>query len=268
MDHKLRSLYQPIQPTIRQSATDEVVYLECLPDPRLQAFIYCYWELKTLQPLQADFSYRVVADGCMDILLELDRPAENFVTGLSTSYVEFPLGNAFHYIGIRFLPTAFPQLFQVDASSLTNKFEDLSNVLPDLSRFLGLQLDKTQTIEGITESLDHYFLQWISKQTPQPDDRVLNALAIILKQKGMVDIGGLDTGLSPRQLRRRFHYYLGESAKTFSKVVRFQQLLQAKPSTESLKHNKIFYDVGYYDQAHFIKEFKHFYGLTPSKALK
>lgn len=268
MDHKLRSLYQPIQPTIRQSATDEVTYLEWLPDPRLQAFIYCYWELKTLQPLQADFSYRVVADGCMDILLELDRPAENFVTGLSTSYIEFPLGNTFHYVGIRFLPTAFPQLFQVDASSLTNKFENLGNVLPSLSRFLGQQLDQTQSIEEIKESLDRYLLQWIAKQAPQVDDRVLNALAVILKQKGMADIGSLDTGLSSRQLRRRFHYYLGGSAKTFSKVVRFQQLLQAKPSKESLKHNKIFYDVGYYDQAHFIKEFKHFYGLTPSKALQ
>lgn len=268
MDHKLRSLYQPVQPTIRQSATDEVTYLEWLPDPRLQAFIYCYWELKTLQPLQADFSYRVVADGCIDILLELDRPTENFVTGLSTSYTEFSLGNTFHYIGIRFLPTAFTQLFQIDASLLTNKFENLANVLPPLSRYLGQQLDKTQGNELIKESLDHYFLQWIAKQAPEVDSRVLNALAIILKEKGMVDIGGLNTGLSPRQLRRRFHYYLGESAKTFSKVVRFQQLLQAKPSKESLKHDKIFYDVGYYDQAHFIKEFKHFYGLTPSKALE
>jgi AraC-like DNA-binding protein len=268
LDHKLRSLYQPIQLTIRQSATDEVTYLEWLPDPRLQAFIYCYWELKTLQPLATDFSYRVVVDGCIDILLELDRPTENFVTGLSTSYVEFPLGQTFYYIGIRFLPTAFPQLFQIDASSLTNRFEDLANVLPGLSRFLGQQLDKRQSIEVIKESLNHYLLQWISKQAPQVDDRVLNALAIILKDKGMVDIGSLNTGLSPRQLRRRFHYYLGGSAKTFSKVVRFQQLLQAKPSKESLKHNKIFYDVGYYDQAHFIKEFKHFYGLTPSKALK
>lgn len=268
MDHKLRSLYQPIQPTIRQSATDEVTYLEWLPDPRLQAFIYCYWELKTLQPLAADFSYRVVVDGCIDILLELDRPTENFVTGLSTSYVEFPLGNTFHYIGIRFLPTAFPQLFQINASTLTNKFEDLGNVLPSLSRFLGQQLNKTQSMEVIKESLDRYLLQWIAKQAAQVDSRVLNALAIILKQKGMADIGGLNTGLSPRQLRRRFQYYLGGSAKTFSKVVRFQQLLQAKSSKESLKHNKIFYDVGYYDQAHFIKEFKHFYGLTPSQALK
>jgi AraC-like DNA-binding protein len=77
----------------------------------------------------------------------------------------------------------------------------------------------------------------------------------------------LDIGLSPRQLRRYFEYYIGDTAKTFSQVVRFQHILNATPSTQSLKQNKIFFDLGYYDQAHFIKEFKKFYGVPPAKAL-
>jgi transcriptional regulator GlxA family with amidase domain len=76
----------------------------------------------------------------------------------------------------------------------------------------------------------------------------------------------LDTGLSARQLRRLFDFYIGDTAKTFAKVVRFQNILNAKPSTQSLRQNKLFFDAGYYDQAHFIKEFKNFYGVTPSKA--
>ena len=76
----------------------------------------------------------------------------------------------------------------------------------------------------------------------------------------------LNTGISPRQLRRLFEFYIGDSAKTFSQVVRFQNILRAKPSSQSLRQNKLFFDVGYYDQAHFVKEFKNFYGVTPSKA--
>lgn len=83
----------------------------------------------------------------------------------------------------------------------------------------------------------------------------------------MVDIeNDLNTGISSRQLRRLFDFYIGDTAKTFSKVVRFQNILRANPSSQSLRQNKLFFDVGYYDQAHFIKEFKNFYGVTPSKA--
>ncbi|MEM6633013.1 MAG: helix-turn-helix domain-containing protein, partial [Bacteroidota bacterium] len=77
----------------------------------------------------------------------------------------------------------------------------------------------------------------------------------------------LDIGLSPRQLRRYFQFYIGDSPKSFCKIVRFQTLLKAKPSRESLRKNKLFFDLGYYDQAHFVKEFKHLYGKTPTEAL-
>ena len=70
-------------------------------------------------------------------------------------------------------------------------------------------------------------------------------------------------GISPRQLRRLFDFYIGSSPKTFSQVIRFQNILNAKPSAESLRKNKLFFDAGYYDQAHFIKEFKTMYGQTP-----
>ena len=99
------------------------------------------------------------------------------------------------------------------------------------------------------------------------DTRLYNAIEIILNNYGVIDIEkDLDTGISPRQLRRLFEYYIGDTAKTFSQVVRFQNILKAKPSSQSLRQNKMFYENGYYDQAHFIKEFKNFYGVTPSKA--
>ena len=82
----------------------------------------------------------------------------------------------------------------------------------------------------------------------------------------MLEVEKLDMGISARQLRRIFEFYIGDTAKTFSKVVRFQNLLRAKPSTQSLQHDKLFFDLGYYDQSHFIKEFKNCFGTTPGKA--
>jgi len=115
--------------------------------------------------------------------------------------------------------------------------------------------------------LDEHFLSEYSKRKIIADDRVFNALEIILKNRGVVNLKDLNTGLSPRQMRRLFHFYIGDSVKTFSKVVRFQNILQAKPSVQSLRQNKIYYDMGYYDQAHFVKEFKHFMAVRRGKLL-
>ncbi|MFD2539818.1 hypothetical protein [Sphingobacterium chuzhouense] len=62
----------------------------------------------------------------------------------------------------------------------------------------------------------------------------------------MLDIEkDLNTGISQRQLRRIFEFYVGDTAKTFSKVIRFQNILRAKPSKQSLRQNKLFFDAGY-----------------------
>ena len=262
----IRQLFKPIQPTIKQSA-DNVTYSEFLPDIRLQNYIYCYWQLKTTETLSEPFIYRVVADGCIDIFFELNNPKDNFVMGFCKKFTEFPLDNSFHYIGVRFLPTMFPQLFRINASELSNRFEQLGNVVPNVSTFIADNFHHQLTPEQIQKTFDRYFINLIENTTFDNDSRLYNAIEKILQEFGVLNIEqDLNTGISQRQLRRLFEFYIGDTAKTFAKVVRFQNILRAKPSSQSLRQNKLFFDVGYYDQAHFIKEFKNFYGVTPSKA--
>lgn len=262
----IRKFYTPIQPTVRRSS-EHVLYTEFLPDLRLQDSIYCYWELKTTTVLSEQFNYRVVADGCIDIFFELSNPEDSYVMGFCKKFTEFPLENSFHYIGIRFLPTMFPQLFRVNAKELSNRFEKLELVVPLVSAYIRDHLNKKQTVEDIRKMLDHCFLKINTNGNFDRDKRLYDALYLILKKNGVLDVqNDLQTGISSRQLRRLFEFYVGDTAKTFSQVVRFQNILKAKPSTESLRQNKLFFDSGYYDQSHFIKEFRNFYGVTPSKA--
>jgi AraC-like DNA-binding protein len=262
----IRQLYSPIQPTVKQTA-DNVTYVEILPDNKIQHFIYCYWELKTTKPLSEPFAYRVVADGCIDIFFELHKPQDNYVMGFCKKFTEFPLNSSFHYIGVRFLPTMFPQLFKINAAELSNRFENLKNVVPATSDFITDNFETHQSFNEIKKTLDKYFIDLIAKTALDNDSRLYNAIETILKNFGVVDIEqDLNTGISQRQLRRLFEFYIGDTAKSFAKVVRFQNILRAKPSSQSLRQNKLFYDIGYYDQSHFIKEFKNFYGVTPSKA--
>lgn len=264
----LRELYIPVQPTVKP-LDSQVLYRELPPHPTLLNTIYCYWQLKSRKPLSEPFIYRVVSDGCIDIFFELDQPQHNFIMGFSEKYTEFPLSNSFHYIGIRFLPAAFPLLSGIDASELTNRYEHLKDVLPSTSHFITDHFGFHISLEEARNKLDEYFLGFWSKTGLRTDKRLYHALKIIVENSGTINIEtGLDIGISPRQLRRLFKFYVGDTAKTFSKVVRFQHILRAKPSVQSLRENKLFYDIGYYDQSHFIKDFKNFYGTTPNQAFK
>ena len=259
--------FRPQQRSIDFKTRKNVSYREITPSPDFREYIYCYWRLHSTVKLDYPFMYRVVSDGCIDILFETSQMDRVFITGFSTRFIEFDLGTDFNYVGVRFLPTGFPILFNLAASKFTNEFLDLSPFLPELTDSFKQIGSHELSLEHFKAAFDSIFKELIQTGIPvAPDPRVLNAMEEILSARGDVDIQSLDTGLSERQLRRLFKFYYGESPKTFCQIVRFQNILQSKPSMQSLKQNKIFYNLGYYDQAHFIKEFKNFYGVTPSQA--
>lgn len=209
----------------------------------------------------------MVADGCIDIIFELGNPQENAVMGFCKEFKEFPLYNSFHYIGVRFLPSMFPQLFKINAIELSNRVEDLQLVVPHLSRFISNSFSDRLNTQEIKKLFDSFFLKQASQSKFDNDNRFYAAIEIVLYNFSAIDIEkDLNTGISPRQLRRLFEFYVGGTAKTFGNVVRFQNILKTNLSYESLQKTKAFLDAGYYDQSHFIKEFKKLYGITPSKA--
>lgn len=264
----VKALYRPVQPTISTSQ-QEVLYQELKPSPLLQDFIYCYWQIQTQKPLAEPFTYRVVADGCIDIFFNLNDSTESFVMGFCKNYTEFPIENAFNFVGIRFFPSAFPHLFGINAKELANTYLELDTVVATVAHYIEQQFHPNLSLEQIGEKLNQFLLELITHKTFDLDSRFYNALNLILKSFGTLKTEQeLDIGVSTRQLRRVFNYYIGTTPKTFSKVVRFQHILNAKPSTQSLKKSKVFYDTGFYDQAHFIKDFKNFYGVTPTKAFR
>ncbi|KAB7530358.1 helix-turn-helix domain-containing protein [Flagellimonas olearia] len=266
--NSLNTRYKPIQPTIKPS-NNSVCYQEVKPEPTLRNVAYCYWQLKTNRSLEEQFIYRVVADGCIDIFFEVSKASESFVMGFCKKYTEFPLENSFNYIGIRFYPTMFPQLFHINAKELSNDVFELNLVVPALANYIKNRIHADMSLSQIAVLLNMYLIKVTSDTKFHLDDRLYRSLSLILEKQGVLKTEKeLDTGISPRQLRRIFDYYIGTSPKTFSKVIQFQNILCAKPSAQSLRRNKIFYDMGYSDQAHFIRDFKNFYGVTPNKAFK
>lgn len=264
----IKKSYKPIQPTVNPD-NGIITYQEVKPEKKLENFVYCFWQLKSRKTLNHPFLYRVVSDGCIDIFFNHSEPSENFVMGFCNRYTEFPIGNTFDYIGIRFLPSAFPLLFGIDAKTLSNQSQKLEYILPKLSAWIKSETKPLISFERLTKKLNKKLTDIAINKDLQYDQRFFNALNTIFQKHGYINTEkDLNTGVSARQLQRFFNFYIGTTAKRFSNVVRFQYILNAKPSKQNLKGNKLYFDVGFYDQAHFIKHFKTFYGVTPSEAFR
>jgi AraC-like DNA-binding protein len=96
-----------------------------------------------------------------------------------------------------------------------------------------------------------------------PDKLVLTALSLIHKSKGKIRIKELTERLhiSQSPLEKRFRQAVGASPKKFASIVRLKNAVRHYANENSL--TSLSYEAGFYDQAHFIKEFKTFTGETP-----
>lgn len=231
---------------------EEVSYREIAPHPLLRQHIYCYWELQSKHPFASAYNFRAVSDGCTDIVIGLSRP-NSFIVGFSNEYSEIPISYSFHCMGVRFLPTAFTSLYGIPASLMTNSMEFTQDVLPDLYQRVRLDICTQQPLGVRIRLLDSYFLDCLNNHSQYNDSRMTQALYQLLVGINEPCRLYMEPSLvSDRQMRRLFQYYLGDSPKSFSRILRFQHALRTGDSS------------AYYDQSHFIRDFHRFAGDIPS----
>lgn len=268
IENELRQNFHPLQP--QGQSNENIFHLEVLPDLRLQPYIWCYWEIKSCQPLSDDFCCKIASDGCIDIFVDINNPQQNYVMGFYDKCTTYMFGRSFHYAGVRFLPGMFPYLFNAKASAFSNSVECLDSIHSKTAKFLIENIQPGHSISEFRHLFDNYFLKNLHQLDQQFDYRVYETLMIILKNPGSLNIErdiNKSVYVSPRHLRRLFDFYIGDNIKSFIRVVRFQNYLRGHLESKTKSIERLYYDVGYHDQAHFIKEFKTFCGETPARTL-
>lgn len=92
------------------------------------------------------------------------------------------------------------------------------------------------------------------------------AVQILSRNTGRITIEQIASisCLSLRQFERKCHERIGYSPKFFTRLVRFSNAYQLRESQPHLSWTAIAHEAGYFDQMHFIRDFKQFAGITPS----
>lgn len=97
-------------------------------------------------------------------------------------------------------------------------------------------------------------------------DAVLNATESILRVHGQVQVGEVakKVGYSDRQLNRLFQNQIGMNVKNYLRLARFNYVLRSIQLSTSF-FSSLSQEAGYYDQAHFDKDFKQISGISPKQ---
>jgi AraC-like DNA-binding protein len=129
--------------------------------------------------------------------------------------------------------------------------------------FLEEELAEAKTDDKRISAVERFLIARMKNS--EPDKLVLAALALIHKTKGNIRISELmdQLHISQSPLEKRFRQVVGTSPKKFASIVRMKNAVQQYNSKSSL--TELSHEAGFYDQAHFIKEFKTFTGETPEK---
>lgn len=244
------------------------------PAPELASFVKSFWILEGCFSVLPVDTYRLMANGYPEMafhydnrfkdgagrplsLASLDGPTENFK--------EFQVNGHFGIVGVCFYPYAIQQLFNVSIKELACQSYDLESVLGKDGKILMERILLAPNHSKRFELLTDFLLEKASRSSTI-DPNILDSVQKIYARKGRINIDEVteNVWLSRRQFERKFNEWIGIRPKLLTRLIRFQASLKMKqyafPSLTALAHH-----CGYFDQSHFIRDFKAFAGMSPGQ---
>lgn len=193
---------------------------------------------------------------------EENRLASAGITGISDHYKIFRNSADIGTVLVYFTETGFTHFTSHPANELFNLSLSLRDIFSkddvnEVEEKLAAAATDLQRIKVV----EHFLLALLKDQ--ETDKLIVEAVKLIYRSKGTIRIRELNEILciSQSPFEKRFRKVVGTTAKKFASIVRFNAVLEDLNETKTL--TEICYENNFFDQAHFIKDFKQFTGDTP-----
>lgn len=244
-------------------------YQKIFPIKDLQDYIRYFWVLEDF----GDKTFKIIPDGLPGLIFQEEGNLflnneqqilpQMFLYGQTTYHGEQKATGSFRSIGVYLQPTALKAIFNIDAFELTNQHIPIDCLTADP---ILEQLVNATCVGDKIEIISSFFLERIRRvevYTEKAD------FATILLQRGK-SLKNVQTemNLSERSLERLIKQYVGISPKAFSRIVRFQSGLQALRRKDFNHLTDLAYQNDYFDQSHYIRDFKTFTGMNPKQFIQ
>lgn len=247
----------------REKATDYFSISKYHPSPELAYFTEHFWivrwDLRGKEPYRQD----VLSHPSVHLVFEKNN---TWIWGVVTGKFTTLLKDKGHVLGIKFRPGAFYPFFQKPVASITDQQLPFYDVFHDDLDILETNILKQKTDEKMAEQAELF----LKKHLPEPDPNVEEAAKItqtIMDDSSILKVDHLTERFerSKRSLQRLFRTYVGVSPKWVIQRYRLHEAAEQMASGKTDNWPQLALDLGYFDQAHFIRDFKSVVGQSPAE---
>lgn len=216
---------------------------------------------------------RVLPDTCVELFINYTSTPiaiisnktyrHSIITYRTSRPIDVQMRKGSGCLAICFYPGMAYRFFHLPMHELTDTTALLADVWKGIATQIEDELANAPTNNERAAIAQQYLLQQLARS--KADKQVGYCLRQANHAVDALSVQQLanDTGISQRHLSRRFQQYIGLSPKEFLRVSRFVRSLQHLKKFPALSLTDIAYESGYYDQAHFIRDYKIYAGYTP-----
>jgi len=236
------------------------------PGPLLHPFVEHYWSVRYDLPPGITHTQTVLSFPSVHLAFEHDDDGRRaLIYGIPKRPFVRKLRGSGRVLGVKFRAGGFFPFWQKDISQLTGTTVDAAQLFgSEADRWSRLVLDAEDAAAMARQAEDALL-------TRLPSRDVQSELAHRIVQEAMRDRDIIKveqlverTGMSIRQLQRLFRKYVGVSPKWVIKRFRLQEAAERIEREASTSWAELAMQLGYFDQAHFIKDFKSVLGVSPA----
>jgi len=226
---------------------------------------------------------KILPDGAIELIIDLvggpkkifeHEDSDQFrscckawISGERTRYIVIGAENS-SMIGIRFKPGGAYPFFGFPISELSESVIELDLIWGRLVAEIRDQLLETESPDARLLLLESFLLRQ-ARRSLEANRLIVFAVHQLQHSPQFLAIKDLAStiGITQKHLISQFEKIVGLRPKSFARVCKFQKVLNLIEQQKEIEWTAIAYECGYYDQAHFIKEFQAFSGLNPSAYL-
>jgi AraC-like DNA-binding protein len=246
--------------------------------PPLSDYIQTIWAMQSESEQDGSPRSQIMPDGIVEIIFHYETPLytyqddskflqpENFAISMMRKFVEIESSGKSGFISVRFFPWGARHFFDEPIQNFLDQTIHAEKLWGDNSALI---INKIKTCANLDERflVVQQFLLDRLNEFQKNDTSLDDAIKLIRNSKGQLSIEEAcsKSGYSKKQLERKFLASVGTTPKIFSRISRFLNICQHLEDQKNKSLTELTHECGYYDQAHFIKEFKEFSGFTPKE---